>query len=133
LVHALEIRLAPGRAAHGFAFAPVDNPGAMTGGGQGVLVTGTAGAEGWLQIDFGWNPNQPFLLLDTNSSEWLSLNPEGAQTLDARTAFFSMPERHPVAVLPGAKLPRFASARALAGIELLQRIADQFHTFPSGR
>jgi hypothetical protein len=54
LVHALEIRLAPSRAAHGFAFAPPDNPGAMTGGGQGVLVTGAAGAEGWPQIDFGW-------------------------------------------------------------------------------
>ncbi len=44
----VEIRLAPGRAGHGFAFAPPDNPGAMTGGSPGSLITGATGGQGWL-------------------------------------------------------------------------------------
>lgn len=85
---ALEIRLAPGRSAHGFAFASPDNSNEILGSASGGFVNGAAGEEGWLQINFGWDSNQPFLLLDVTASEWLSFDPQGVELLDARTSTF---------------------------------------------
>ena len=84
---ALEIRLAPGRATHGFAFSQ-EIQGSVTGGSPGVLV-GTAVTDGWLQISFGWDPNIPFVLLDLDAGEYVWFDPQGQSSLDLRAATFS--------------------------------------------